>query len=223
MSRRVQAVTGVRGLTLPNGWELDGGDEVVVSDSVWAQIEADVETLGRLSDLGTTTDLPDEVPTWRDIQRATAGGSTGLEDEVDALNTALGAHIADTTGVHGIGDTALLETQTGAQSKADAAQADAEAAAAAALSAHNLDTTGVHGISDTSLLALRYEQTFNFAIPLTTWTISHGQDTKALNVELFNDSGDPMVAEINYPDNNTITAEYYYPTSGSARVFGLQS
>lgn len=212
MSRRVQAVTGVRGLTLPNGWELDGGDSIVVSDSVWAQIEADVETLGRLLDLGSTTDVPDVVPTWRDIQRSVSFSEPGLGAEVDALSAELGAHEADTTAVHGIADTALLETQAGAQSKADSA----EAAAASALAAHAADTTNVHGITDTSLLG--YEQTFGFASAVTTWTISHGKGTKALSVDLFDDSGNLFVSEVDYPDLNTIVVTHYYPMSGFARV-----
>ena len=86
----------------------------------------------------------------------------------------LDSHNADKTGVHGIANTALLETGVGAQTKATAAQAAAqataaaalvvaqataaaalvvaEATAAAALVAHNADTTSVHGISDTSAL-----------------------------------------------------------------------
>jgi hypothetical protein len=39
-----------------------------------------------------------------------------------ASNAALTDHEADTTGIHGIADTSLLETQTGAQTKADAAE-----------------------------------------------------------------------------------------------------
>jgi hypothetical protein len=70
--------------------------------------------------------------------------------EIDDLATTaeLNAHIDDTTAVHGIADTSVLETQSGAQAKADAAQA----AAASALSAHSIDTTAVHGIADTSAL-----------------------------------------------------------------------
>jgi hypothetical protein len=40
-------------------------------------------------------------------------------------NTAVATHNADTTAVHGIANTAALETTTGAQAKADAAEADA--------------------------------------------------------------------------------------------------
>jgi lysophospholipase L1-like esterase len=73
-----------------------------------------------------------------------------------AAASALAAHEADTTSVHGIADTAALETQIGAQAKADAAQAAATTAAAADATAkvatHGADTTGVHGIADTSLL-----------------------------------------------------------------------
>lgn len=48
---------------------------------------------------------------------------TGAQSKVDA-------HSADTTGVHGIADTSLLETQSGAQAKASAAQSAAITAAA---------------------------------------------------------------------------------------------
>jgi hypothetical protein len=42
--------------------------------------------------------------------------------DAKASNAALAAHEADTTNIHGIANTALLETQTGAQTKATAAQ-----------------------------------------------------------------------------------------------------
>lgn len=61
------------------------------------------------------------------------------------------AHNVDTQNVHGIADTSLLETQAGAQAKADAAEADANAYT----DAHNLDTTNVHGIPDTQALATK--------------------------------------------------------------------
>jgi lysophospholipase L1-like esterase len=69
-----------------------------------------------------------------------------------AATAALAAHEADTTLVHGIADTAALETQSGAQARATAAQTAATTAAASALSAHEADTTNVHGITDTSAL-----------------------------------------------------------------------
>ena len=47
-----------------------------------------------------------------------------------AATSALTAHAADATDVHGIADTAALETAAGAQAKADAAEADATATAA---------------------------------------------------------------------------------------------
>lgn len=73
-----------------------------------------------------------------------------------AAASALAAHEADTTSVHGITNTSLLETQSGAQTKADAAQAAATSAAAidaaSKVAAHEADTTTVHGIADTALL-----------------------------------------------------------------------
>lgn len=62
---------------------------------------------------------------------ATHSGSSHASVQAAAETTAasaLASHSADTTGVHGIADTSVLETTTGAQAKADAAQSAAEAA-----------------------------------------------------------------------------------------------
>jgi hypothetical protein len=65
-----------------------------------------------------------------------------------AATSAIAAHAADTTDVHGIPNTAALETSTGAQAKADAAQVAATSAAAAdaasKVSAHTA-ATDPHG------------------------------------------------------------------------------
>jgi hypothetical protein len=82
---------------------------------------------------------------------AHAAASDPHGDRASAAS-ALAAHEADTTNVHGIVDATLLETQTGAQAKATAAQTAATTAAASALAAHEADTTSVHGIADTSAL-----------------------------------------------------------------------
>lgn len=74
MSRRVAARTGERGVRLPLGWVLDGGDQVVITDNEWNLILADTATLNRLDDLGTTISPVDPVPTWRDMQRGLGGG-----------------------------------------------------------------------------------------------------------------------------------------------------
>lgn len=149
MSRRVQAVAGVAGLVLPRGWVLDGGDTVVIPDAEWDEVRVDVEALGHLNDLGATSDPPDPVPTFRDIQRAVSGGSTGLEAQIDAVEASLVAHSTDTTGVHGIDDTSLLETKAGAQAKADGALSSAQSYT----DLHAIQTLNVHGIQDTSNLA----------------------------------------------------------------------
>ncbi|MGW6703597.1 hypothetical protein ACWGDE_01705 [Streptomyces sp. NPDC054956] len=73
-----------------------------------------------------------------------------------AAAASLASHEADTTSVHGIANTAALETQAGSQAKADAAQAAATVTAAAdatsKVAAHEADTTAVHGIANTALL-----------------------------------------------------------------------
>ena len=97
--------------------------------------------------------------------------AASIGDDPDFIGT-VAAHTSDTTGVHGIADTALLATTAAvntaisisagasaqdATTKADAAQAAANAAAtataAAALTAHSTDQTNIHGIADTQLLA----------------------------------------------------------------------
>jgi lysophospholipase L1-like esterase len=83
-------------------------------------------------------------------------GAADPHGDRTAAAAALAAHEADTTSVHGIADTAVLETQSGAQVKADAAQTAATSAAAAdatsKVAAHEADTTAVHGIANTALL-----------------------------------------------------------------------
>lgn len=249
MSRRVQAVKGEAGVVLPDGWVLDGEDIVVVSDDTWARVTADAETLGRLLDLGFTTDVPDPVPTWRDIQQATlnAPNSTGLQSEIDAVNAELGAHEAATTNVHGIADTALLETKAGAQAKADQAEADANLHT----DQHAAQTDNVHGIADTSKLGWNenvdvvgsldgqvltkvsgtwkgaappltdlYEATFNFATATDAWVVAHNQNTYALSVETFDNNDQPIDGNVRYLDPNTVQIEYYIPMTGYARVWG---
>jgi hypothetical protein len=77
------------------------------------------------------------------ITAAIASAASNTTGQVDG-------HNSDTTNVHGIADTSVLETVSGSQSKANAA-------AASAVTTHNSATTNVHGIADTSLLALKSE------------------------------------------------------------------
>lgn len=64
------------------------------------------------------------------------------------------SHVNATVSVHGIADASLLETTSGAQAKADAAESAAAASAAAAIASHGSVTTSVHGIADTSDLVV---------------------------------------------------------------------
>jgi hypothetical protein len=67
--------------------------------------------------------------------------NTSLLETQSGAQTKVDTHSSDTTSVHGIADTSLLETQTGAQTKADSA-----------VSSHSSDTTNIHGIADTQAL-----------------------------------------------------------------------
>jgi len=71
--------------------------------------------------------------------------AAAIGDDPDFFNTVatnLSNHEADTTDVHGIADTSELETKTGAQDKADAAQSAAESFAIDAI--NSLDTDDIH-------------------------------------------------------------------------------
>lgn len=81
-----------------------------------------------------------------DLSAETAARIAGDTDEATSRDAAIATHAGDTTAVHGIADTAALETQTGAQTKADAAQtaavADITALRGAANGYASLDSGG---------------------------------------------------------------------------------
>jgi hypothetical protein len=101
-------------------------------------------------------DLPSGVPgdEGKAVTFAGPGGSdyelTDIEGAVAAdIAAAVAAHSADTSDVHGITNTAALETTAGAQAKADAAQAAAEAASdpAGTTAAHAALTNNPHTVT----------------------------------------------------------------------------
>lgn len=150
MSRRVAAAAGEQGVRLPGGWVIDDGDEVVIPDIEWDAITVNSDLLLRLEDLGSTNAVPTPVPSYRDLQRALGGASSpvSIENRLSDLESSFNAHSVDRTGVHGIDDTDLLETENGSQTKADAARDQANAHS----DQHAGDTTNVHGIPDTAKL-----------------------------------------------------------------------
>lgn len=75
---------------------------------------------------------------------------------------------------------------------------------------------GRDGEDGEDALAVEIEQ--SFVIPDTTWTIAHNLDTYALDVQTFTSEGDLIEGAVSYPDRNTIAIEFYYPTSGFARI-----
>ena len=82
---------------------------------------------------------------------AQAYADTAEADAKAYTDTEIDAHVAVTLNVHGIANTAELETQTGAQAKADLAQGAAENYT----DTHELKTTNIHGIADTAALATK--------------------------------------------------------------------
>ena len=91
------------------------------------------------------------------------------------------AHVDATTNIHGINDTAVLETITGAQSKADLA-------ASGAVSDHNSATVNVHGIANTADLAVLDDVSGAVSLHNSDTTDVHGiQDTAALATKTYAD------------------------------------
>lgn len=206
MSRLVKASPAVKGLTLPNGWVLDAGDQVTIPDEEWEVIEADEFLSSRVKDLGYSANDPDPVPSFRDIQRAVAGSDAGLEAQIDAVEANLAAHVGDTTAVHGIPDTSKLDWVQ--QSNITGSEADGSVLTKIAGM-----WVGAAPEADSD-----YEQTFHFVIPATLWIIDHNQNTEALSVELFDASGRRMIAETVPVSLNRIEARFYNPTTGKAVV-----
>lgn len=96
-----------------------------------------------------------------DAQEASAAHIAAANPHSGAASDAeLATHEADTTAVHGIANTALLETTAGSQTKVDTHAAagnphptyETSAEAQAKVDAHEADTS-VHGIADTTALA----------------------------------------------------------------------
>ena len=84
------------------------------------------------------TQLPTELSLDLDLETAIAAEVTARNAAIElAVQTELSAHATDTTGVHGIDDTAALATKNYADN---------------AVSDHNNDTTLIHGIADTAEL-----------------------------------------------------------------------
>lgn len=97
------------------------------------------------SKLALASDAAAGTPSRRTLgtgpQQAAAGNHlhTGVYDPAGTAASAVAAHEADTTGVHGIADTSALATTS---------------AVAAAVAAHEADTTNVHGIANTAALVV---------------------------------------------------------------------
>lgn len=64
-----------------------------------------------------------------------------------------------------------------------------------------------------------YYEEFSFATPSTTWLITHGLNSYAVNVETVDTSGQSLEGTVTFLDLNTVEVDWYYPTAGAARVF----
>lgn len=96
---------------------VDGGDGISYSSG---NISADLATSGGLNIASGQIAIDrTTVDTWYDAAGLATSAASAAAD-------ALSDHTSATTSVHGIADTAALETQTGAQTKADTAEQNAK-------------------------------------------------------------------------------------------------
>lgn len=170
LATSVGGVTGAYPSLAGNGLDWNADLETLDVDSTIARVSdisghsSDTTSVHGIADttvLVTQTDLSSAI-TAATVNQSLLAGNGLVWDSVDAefdvdttiiatktyADGSVSTHNSDTTNVHGIADTSLLETTAGAQSKANAAAATA----ASALSSHESDTTNIHGIADTSIL-----------------------------------------------------------------------
>jgi hypothetical protein len=124
------------------GFEMDT-NKFKIGDGVnhWVDLNYFIDGEGALAEV---TALIDGAPAALNTLNELAAAINDDPAFFTTIATNLSNHQSDTTNIHGIADTAALETQSGAQSKVDSA-----------VSLHNTDTTNVHGIADTAALATK--------------------------------------------------------------------
>jgi hypothetical protein len=108
---------------------------------------------------------PETLDTLAELA-ASIGGDANFGNTVTTGLATLDAHIDDSTNVHGIADTAALETQTGAQNKANAAQANAASYTDTAVA--NLVDSAPGTLNTLNELAAALSDDPNFATTITT-------------------------------------------------------
>ncbi|MEU6365792.1 hypothetical protein ABZ876_08550 [Streptomyces sp. NPDC046931] len=139
--------------------------------------------------------------------------STGIEIGADAAGTAAAAvavHNADTTDVHGITDTALLETSTGAAAKvtAHADAADPHGDRAYTLTQVSTKVTGPASSTDNAVA--RFDGTTGLVIQNSTVII--GDDGSVTITGNLTDAGNLVVRD----SNTEATKGYRFRTSGGS-------
>ena len=141
-------------------------DDAASAVGTHAADTTEVHGIADTSQLATLTDLSTAISTATVDQELLAGvgidwNSVDERFDIDATiatkeyaDDAVGTHNSDTTSVHGIANTAELETQTGAQAKADnaviAADASADSKVAAAVAALTKSSVGLANVDNTS-------------------------------------------------------------------------
>lgn len=66
-----------------------------------------------------------------------------------------------------------------------------------------------------------WSATYTFAVASDDWVLPHSKGTKAVHVETFDNSDNPLDGNVLYTDTNTIHVQFYFPQSGYARAWAL--
>lgn len=143
------------------------------------------------STLANPTDIADLAPFHLSPSISTA-------TLVRAFNEHVGAYL----DVHGIIDTRTLETQTGAQTKANAARISAQAYADSLVGVGNQARPGNTFV-------------FNQASPATTWTITHNLNSYP-SVTVVDSAGSVVEGDPQYLSSNAMTVTFSSAFSGAA-------
>jgi hypothetical protein len=151
--------------------------------SVASLIDAAPGALNTLNELAAAINDDASYAATMTASLATKASTSYVDGQITStLNTAggnLSAHASDTTGIHGIEDTAQLATQTLVSTSIATAisplatTAATASAISAAVTTHSDDTTSVHGIADTAALATTAATASAISAAVTT----HNSDT----------------------------------------------
>jgi len=181
--------------------------------SAHANVSTNIHGITDTADLLVTQDLTDHNSDTTNVH--------GIANTADLLVTQDLTDHNDSTNVHGIANVLLLETLSGAQTKADDAEAAANSYTDNAISTHEDLTANVHGISNTADLVVTSDLTTyaTLADPTFTGTVSLPSttsigDVSATEIGYLNNVSSAIQTQLDAKLATTSAASIYAPLSG---------